>query len=177
MLDRLRKLFRRKASTPPIESVMLFLHHSRDFVGPFHVSSHGPAASCVRLKDGRLHVYQRGEFPDLLEGPEYILAGRALADVLRSACGRSLEIVPAQVINVATGEIATRDHFDVLPHEEITPETLQAVDSTASRAWHFRKSHLFVTKQVVLELQRAGFTSLQFDPGFSGFCGGVASAG
>ena len=176
MLDRLRNFFRPKASTPPIESIM-FLHHMKDFTGPFHVWSRESAASCVRLKDGRMHVYRPGSFPDLLDGPEYILASHALADALREACGASMEVAPVEVINVATGEKKSQHYFDILPHEEVTPEAVRTVDATGKRAWHFRKSHLFVTGKVVLELQSAGFTSLQFEPGFRAFCGGVASAG
>jgi hypothetical protein len=173
MFEPLRNLFHRREQTQPIESIM-FLHRWKEWPGPFHVWSHEPAAKCVRLKDGRLHVYQRGSFPNLLDGTEYILASRNFANALRDACDSSVEIVPAQVINAATGETLAK-HFEVLPCEEVTLETLATVTTSGSRAWHFNKSHLFVTKQVVLDLHGAGFTSLEFSPGFSAFCGGVTA--
>jgi hypothetical protein len=154
----------------------MLIHHLRDYSGPIHVCSHAMnAARCVRLQDGRFHVFQAGSFSDLMDGPDYILLSPALAESLRRSCGSSLDIVPAQVIDVRTGR-SLAQLLEVRPHEELTPETLRTVDATGSRAWHFRKSHLFVTKQVVLELQQARLGSLQFSPGFTEFAGDVASA-
>src|SRR4051812_19615807 len=117
MLDRIRKFFRPRASALPVESLM-FECYPADYAGPFHVTSREPAASCVRLRDGRLHVISGSGFPDLLDGPEYILVSRALADVLRNVCGTSIKVVAVEVINVATGETITQGHFDVIPHDE-----------------------------------------------------------
>jgi hypothetical protein len=163
------KVFHHQKPAMPIESVM-FLHHLGNYAGPIHVYFRGPSAQCVRLKDGRLHVYQRGVFPDLLDGPGYILASRALADVLLSSCGLSVQIVPAQVIHLPTGE-SLAEYFEILPHDEVTPQTAKTVDATGGRAWHFNKSHLFVTTQAALELQRSGFQSLQFERGFDACAG------
>jgi hypothetical protein len=158
----------------PVESIM-FLHHLGGYAGPIHVSSDASCpAQCVRLKDRRLHVWRRGNFPDLLNGPNYILARPALAKVLQTCCASSVEFAPAQVINVQTGRQLAK-YYEVLPHDEVTPRTIGNVDSSGVRAWHYRKSYLYVTKRVALELQRRRFRALQYEPGFFGFCGGSAA--
>ena len=147
-----------------------------EYSGPVHVWSDAPdPAQCYRLKDGRLHLPRRGGFAHLLDGSGYILASPQLAEVLRPACGGALTMVPAQVIDLRT-EMKLADYFDVLAPEEVTPETISTINVSGRRAWHFNRSNLFVTKEVVVELLRARIPHLQFTPGFGEFCGAAAGA-
>jgi hypothetical protein len=155
---------------------IMFAHQMGDYSGPIHVRSGVlGSAQCVRQQDGRFHVFQRGTFSELLNGPGYLLASFLVADVLRRECGPSLKIVPADVIDVAT-ERTLANYYELSPGEEVTPETISNIEASGNRAWHFHRSHLFVSKSVAIELQRTVSGHLRLTAGFSDFCGGVASA-
>jgi hypothetical protein len=138
------------------------------YAGPVHVWSDGLRARCVRLGDGCFHVFQRGDFTDLLDGPDYILAVPRLAAALRTLCPSTVEIVPAQVVNIQSGQ-SLASYEEVRAREEITPGMIETVDAQGDRAWHFKRRHLFVTKHVALLLRRRGFPSRGYSRGFSEF--------
>jgi hypothetical protein len=140
--------------------------------GPFCVFSRvKERAYCIRLRDGRFYDHRPGVFPDLLLTPQNILTSDALATVLQGACGNSVELLPAEVIDLQSKKLLAR-YVEVKPHDEITPSTVRQVDASGARAWHFHNAYLFVTKQVARAMQDAGFADvLEFSPGFAGFAG------
>jgi hypothetical protein len=147
----------------------------QDYHGPLQVHMDvRNRAKCIRLKDGRLHVYETGAFPILLTGPDYILVDHALGKILQASCGQSIQITPIEIINVNSGS-SLASYLDVKAAEEITPKTIANVDSSGSRAWHFMNSHLFVTKPVMDAIHEEGISGLMFYPGFRAFVAGLST--
>ena len=140
---------------------------------PFCVSANrGPKSmACSRLEDGRFHVYRAGAAPILLTGSSFILAREPLAALLGELCSGCLDLVPASVVQVASGE-SWNGYFEVKAKEEITPLTIATVDASANAAWHFSRAHLFVSASVMDEISSRGIKELSFSPGFSEFAGG-----
>ena len=127
-------------------------------------------AQCVRLRDGRLHVFQPGSFPPFLTGHQFILADQELAHVLHRLCGPALEVAPVDVIHYPTEKLLAK-YLDIRPTAEVTPATVRQVDASGTGAWHFAHSHLFVTQQVAADLQAIGYGRLRYSDGFEDFAG------
>jgi hypothetical protein len=155
----------------PLPNLAALLMYLGDFRGPLHIEAYSPDfVKCFRLKDRRLHVYQGSAFPVLLTGPEHILANHALAEILQSTCGASIQGTPVDVMDVTSGNVLA-NYQDIKPYEEITPQTISGLDSSGSRAWHFERSHLFVTRPVAVAIFEAGFGGMIVSRGFEEFAG------
>ena len=142
--------------------------HQNQLPLPIHVSLGGFGhAQCVRLRDGRFHVFQPGTFPALLTGPDHILADTNLAGLLQRLCGPALFAMPAEVIHLPTGQNLA-EYFELSPQDEVTPDTLRQIDASGIGVWHFAHSHLFVTDQIAVELRAAGYERLRYASGFRG---------
>jgi len=124
------------------------------------------SAQLARLQDGRFHVLVAGTIDRLICGPDHILANEPLASALRSLCADSLTIEPVQIVRLATGESWT-SHSELLPHDEITPESLDRIDCAGLGIWHYDRRGLFVSPPLRQRLIEAGFADLEFSAGFS----------
>jgi hypothetical protein len=157
------------------DEATVFLAHWARAPGPFNVqtvwfkSAHGwgkAPASCVRMKDGRFHVFQRGEYRDLLCGSDFILASPRMANVLERCCGEEMRLVPTQLVNAAT-DTKLADYCEVLPLVEVTTNTIRQLDATGYHVWHYRRQFLVVTKAVAVEFLNSGVSQLHFEKGLA----------
>jgi hypothetical protein len=84
-----------------------------------------------------------------------------------------LELRRTELVQVATGKLFGT-FYEVLARDEFTPQDVERVPETGACAWHFRRSHLFVSTEVAQRIQQQGFYDLTFSPAFSGFAGASA---
>jgi len=128
------------------------------------------AMQCYRLQDGRFHVVREGRASVLIAGGDHILVREPLASILRELCGHCLELVPAVVMQVVSRE-SWPGYFEVLPQEQIDPDTVSAADPSGYMVWGFGRGCLFVSPAVRREILQRGIDELHFSKGFSRFAG------
>jgi hypothetical protein len=140
---------------------------------PQSVGTRGGYFRCVRLRDGRFHLVKPGPIPCLLFGGDYILASESFAELLRELCSHCLDFRRTEIVQIATGEVYG-SYFEVIPHDEITPESISKVSAAGFHAWCFGEKHLFVSPAVAEEIRKRGFDEVTFSAGFSHFAAGTA---
>lgn len=140
-----------------------------DYSDPFHIYSlEVQTLSCARQSDGRFHVCQPGIAPIIVTGYEHILIKDPVFSVLQELCSDSAEFKEATVMQVVKGD-TFEGYYEVIPHEEVTPETIKKVDGSGCKLWHFNKKYLFVSNAVRNELFKLNNQNLSFTPGFCHF--------
>jgi hypothetical protein len=140
---------------------------------PQHIAVKNGMQRCVLLPDGRFHLVTPGPLVDLFYGGSHILVSESLASVLREVCPHCAEFRPTELVQIATGE-KFGTYYQVLPHEEFTPEDIESVRTSGPHAWHFRGAHLFVSPKVAAIIRQRGFKELSFSLAFSEFAGAEA---
>ncbi|MFI5381676.1 MAG: hypothetical protein ACHRHE_20450 [Tepidisphaerales bacterium] len=155
MLRLLRKLLGGGQSLPA-ESIVC-LHALQGYDGPLDVCDikHIHITSAIRLGDGRYRLN--------LPGTSCILVSRPLAKVLRRTCGHCAEFLVATVADAHIARTLAKC-VEVRPRDEITPDTLPHLVATGAHVWHWEHRCLCVTKQVMVEIQRARIAGLSFRP-------------
>ena len=141
----------------------------KNYQGPWLLTSREwNTMRCLKLQDGRFHVYKRGITSSLIEGYEFILASRPLATLIKETCQSLVEVQPVVVMNIATGE-EWPDYFELDPLQWIRYPELP--DASGYQVWHFRRSTLFVSPVLKDEITRSGIADLEFGPGWFGWLG------
>ena len=140
---------------------------------PQSIEARNGSYRCVRLSDGRFHLVKPGPLADLFYGGGHILASEVFAGVLRETCAHCLDLRRTELVQIATGEIFGI-YYEVLPHDEFTPDDIDRVPALGFHAWHFQRAHLFVSPTVAEVIRQRGFDDLSFSPGFSRFAGAAA---
>jgi hypothetical protein len=137
----------------------------------FHVGSRTSSANLVRLDAGDFQVWDPGEFGSLLCGADHILATTALANALQGACGDDIEVRPAKIVRLSTGE-SWSSYMEIIPLAELAgPDDLPRARQSTRRAWHYAHSQLFVRAEVRDLLAALDLPDLVFSPGFRQFAG------
>src|SRR5581483_1523648 len=121
---------------------------------------------CVRLADGRFHLFKPGPLAHLLYGGDFILASETFAELLRETCSHCLDFRRTEIVQIATGE-RFGIYFEIIPYDEIAPESIGKVSTVGFHAWRYGSSDLFVTQAVADEIQKRGFDGITFSPGFT----------
>jgi hypothetical protein len=119
------------------------------------------------LSDGAFRFLRFGQISDLFCGPDFILASLDFAAELARLEVGGLSVTS---VKLQAGALCQIDLVELHLNEEITPENISSVDASGTRAWHFRKSNLFVSSLVAAALaERPVGSKLDFSPGFSAF--------
>jgi hypothetical protein len=143
----------------------------RGWEGPIHVCCMAPRATRTHDQhfvseethqdhDGRLYVHHGLTPIHLLGEMSDILVSQELGKVLAKSCPDDLELVPVNLLDIATGK-----------REQITREEILESHFLVPRLWRYEagRRHLFVTKPVVRAIEEAPIHGLQFSPGLSAF--------
>ena len=117
--------------------------------------------SCAKLQDGRFHVYKPGIASNLITGHEFILASEPLATIISKTCQSLVEVQPAVVIRISTGE-KWPGYYELKPLQEI--DSYKLPDASGFQVWHYDHSWLFVSPELMDEIIRSGVTNLSFSP-------------
>jgi hypothetical protein len=137
----------------------------------FHVESRTSSVKLVRLDAGDFQVWGPGEFGSLLCGADHILATTALANALQGACEDDIEVRPAKIVRLSTGE-SLSPYMEIVPVAELAgPDDLPRARQSTRRAWNYAHSQLFVRADVRDLLAALDLPDLAFSPGFSQFAG------
>jgi hypothetical protein len=143
------------------------ISESENYKGPYYIASTDlDTMKCARLQDGRFHVFKSGIASNLITGHEFILAFGPLATIISKTCQSLVEVQPAVVIRISTGE-KWPDYYELKPLQEIRPYELP--DASCYQVWHLDHSELFVSPELKNEITRSGIANLSFSPGWSGF--------
>jgi hypothetical protein len=126
--------------------------------------------------DGRLYVHHGLTPLHLLGDMNDILVSQELGKVLAKSCPDDLELVPADLLDVATGK-HLGGYSELRPREQITREEILEAQHLVPRVWRYEvgRCHLFITNPVVRAIEEAGIRGLQFSPGLSAFLGSAAA--
>ena len=135
---------------------------------PYFVETRNGSGRCVRLQDGRFHLVRPGPLTNLFYGSDHILVSESFADSLRDLCAQCLELQRRELVQIATGE-RFGYYYEVLPYDEITPTNMSSLHVSGCHAWHFGRSHLFVTPTVIEHIEQRGIGELSYSLGFSRF--------
>jgi len=109
----------------------------------------------------------------MFHGGDHIIVSEPFAAVLREACVHCMDLRGTELVQVATGE-TFGSYFEVLAHDEFTPEDVGTVHASGLHAWHFRREHLFVSPDLAERIRQRGLDGISFSPGFSRFAGAAA---
>ena len=141
----------------------------KDWKGPFHfdVGCLNPMR-CMRLQDGRFHVFESGEPAVLLTGSDFILAQDPILSILKKLCANKAEFKDATVMQTVK-ETTWSGYCEIIPHEEILPDTIDCIDYSGFNLWRYGRGNLFVSLAVKNELLNSNIKGVSFTPGFSGF--------
>jgi hypothetical protein len=141
----------------------------KEWAGPYYVfvDSLNPMC-CTQLADGRFHVYKSGEPVILLSGSDFILVKEPVFSILRNLCENRAAFKDAVVMQTVKGE-NWGGYYEIVPHEEIFPDTIESIDHSGLKLWHFDKKYLFVSLAVKKELSGSNIKGVSFAPGFYGF--------
>jgi len=137
---------------------------------PYFVETKNGSDRCVRLQDGRFHLFWPGPLTNLFYGTDHILVSEAFADVLRDVCVHCLDLRCTELVKAVTGE-RFGYYYEVLPYDEITPADINSVRASGCHAWHFCRRHLFVSPTVIEYIRQRGIGELSYSLGFSRFAG------
>jgi hypothetical protein len=140
---------------------------------PQSIETRDGSYRCVRLTDGRFHLLKPGPLAHLFIGGDHILVSEKFAEVLRETCAHCLDLRRTELVQLATGEIFGI-YYEVIPHDEVTPEDVDRVRASGFHVWHFGRANLFVSAAVVEQMQQRGIDGISFSPGFSRFAGAAA---
>ena len=146
-----------------------FISKNENYKGPYYIESTDlDTMKCARLQDGRFHVFKSGIASNLITGHEFILVSQPLATIISKTCQSLVEVQPAVVIRLSTGE-KWPDYYELKPLQEIRPYEL--LDASGYQVWHLDHSCLFVSPKLMDEITRSGIANLSFFPGWSRFAG------
>jgi hypothetical protein len=135
------------------------------------VHSRTSTAKLARLDSGEFQVWEPGILGSLLCGFDYILAAAPIAEALVAACGADIEVRPARIIRRATGE-SWSSYVEIIPIAELEgADDLPRARLSTTRAWHYRRGHLFVNGEAMKLLAGLALPDLSFSPGFGQFGG------
>jgi hypothetical protein len=175
MTSFIRRIFARRESDP-----------RREWDGLFYVGSTGPGAVRTHERhfvahdargadhDGRLYVWRGLTAIHLLHGPDLILVSHELGDVLDRCCQSDLELLPADLVDVASGR-HLQGYSELRPREQITDEEILQLRDPRPRVWSYDVNHLFVTKPVIRAIKEARILGLHFHAGLSAFLDSAAA--
>jgi hypothetical protein len=147
----------------------IFQEELKNWEGPFHLFANiSNSMCCARLKDDRFHIYKPGEPTIILTGYGFILIKEPILSIFKKLCANTAEFKDATVKQTVQGENFS-GYYEVDPHEEISPDNSEHIDSSGFKLWHFDKRYLFVSIAVKNELSKLNIKGISFTPGFSEF--------
>ena len=123
-----------------------------------------------RLKDGSFQVIRPGPFPSLIDGPDHLLVDRSLTAFLSELRLPDAKLRRVTILRRSTGQ-EWCDYSELTCINELTPENIDLCDVSGIRLWHFGRTALFVSPDLMTQLVAAHFDDLRFSPGFSEFAG------
>jgi len=124
--------------------------------------------SIAHLDGNRFHIFRGGEQAPMLDCSTHLVASDALAALLARFCPNQLEISPARLEQVATGETC-RGYSVLRPISELTPDNIGTAPSDGYRVWRAWDRYLFVSPALAEVLREAFPSLLEFSDGFSQF--------
>lgn len=141
----------------------------KEWDGPFHIFANVTTAmDCLRLDDGRFHVYRSGQPAILLSGYGFILVKDPIISIFQKFCAKEADFKDAIVMQTVTGE-TWNGYYEIVPHEEISPDVINTIDDTGFKLWHFNRKALFISSAVRNELLNSNIEGISCLPGFLGF--------
>lgn len=134
-------------------------------VAPIHFMGSMEVAS---LDGDRFHIFRDGEDALMLSCYTDLVVSAELGALLARRCPGQLEVSPAVIEQIATGE--TRPGYCVLRGlTPITLDNIDALDVKGDHVWAFNDHYLFVSPTVARALRDAFPGRLDFSNGFSQF--------
>ena len=112
--------------------------------------------------------FKSGEPVILLTGSDFILVQDQILSILNKTCANKAEFKEANVMQTVKGK-TWNGYYEIIPHEEISPDTIDCIDYSGFNIWHFDRKYLFVSLAVKNELLNSNIKGVSFTPGFFGF--------
>jgi hypothetical protein len=118
--------------------------------------------SIARTQDGRFHVYRDGNDSVLITGVDFILVRKPLKELLEPLLGDQLLVRPADVLNIATGQLYP-GYFEVIVHNIDRNLVPRLKGEGAVTNWY---QCLVVSADVKREIENTRIEGLSFSDDF-----------
>jgi hypothetical protein len=137
---------------------------------PFLVTSPEEGVALLELADGRFQMSEDGKVAAFASGYQYLLVERALAKFLKDLKLPGVTFKPAVIFNRASRQ-EHRTHVQVSVTECFNVEEIKVLRLEGNRLLSMNGEHFFVSLSLKKALEDAGFSSVKFSEGLTGFAG------